>query len=221
MFFSVALFPLSNQLTRLGGAGLATGIWLGLLLLTWQHRRVRNFLVALTISAALFLALPIQRRSDVALLRQDYVQSLQRYTGVPYCWGGESFKGIDCSGLIRRGLIDALFCRGLRPFEPQLIRYSIQLWWHDCTANDLGNAHPGRTDYLFDIPGINSVEESRLKLGDLAVTRNGSHILAYLGRSNWIEADPGEGRVVAVPAPSNNPWFNTPMKIMRWSVLQQ
>ncbi len=45
--------------------------------------------------------------------------------------------------------------------------------------------------------------------------------MAYLGDNRWIEADPGIGRVVIVLVPSSdNGWFRTPMKIVRWNVLR-
>lgn len=54
------------------------------------------------------------------------------------------------------------------------------------------------------------------------MTRNGVHIMAYLGGNTWIEADPGAGQVITVPVPvKDNPRFDTPMKIVRWSVLSQ
>jgi cell wall-associated NlpC family hydrolase len=34
-----------------------------------------------------------------------------------------------------------------------------------------------------------------LRPGDLAVTTSGSHVLAYLGQNQWIEADPDIMRV--------------------------
>jgi hypothetical protein len=57
--------------------------------------------------------------------------------------------------------------------------------------------------------------------GDLAVTRSGVHIMAYLGNKRWIEADPAAGSVITITAPSaNNSWFHTPMNIVRWGILQ-
>jgi len=154
-------------------------------------------------------------------LRSDYISGLQRYNGVTYYWGGESFRGIDCSGLIRRGLIDALFRRGLRTFDAGLVRRAISLWWHDCTASALGEQHRGLTVRLFDTPSVNVLDHSKVLPGDLAVTKSGIHIMAYLGHHHWIEADPGAGRVITVTAPSaDNPWFNDPMNIIRWSILQ-
>jgi cell wall-associated NlpC family hydrolase len=168
-----------------------------------------------------FLALPSRAQPSTEFLRRDYLAGLQRYEGVTYYWGGETSRGIDCSGLIRRGLIDALLRRGVRTLDPGLVRRAISLWWHDCTASALGDQHRGLTLRVLDTPSVNALDHSKVLPGDLAVTRNGIHIMAYLGNNRWIEADPGAGRVITVTAPSaDNSWFETPMNIVRWSILQ-
>jgi cell wall-associated NlpC family hydrolase len=140
---------------------------------------------------------------------------------VTYYWGGESGHGIDCSGLIRRGLIDALFWRGLRTCDAALVRGALDLWWHDCSASNLGEQQGGITAAVLETPSINALDHARISPGDLAVTKNGIHIMAYLGANRWIEADPLAGRVLTVTAPSQeNGWFDTPMRIVRWSLLQ-
>ena len=53
-----------------------------------------------------WLCLP-GRTVDRTVLRQTYVQCLKEYEGSLYFWGGENRIGIDCSGLVRRGLINA------------------------------------------------------------------------------------------------------------------
>ena len=64
------------------------------------------------------------------------------------------------------------------------------------------------------------MDQSQLLPGDLAVTRGGAHVMAYLGDHLWIEADPVVGRVITVTAPSHdNPWFYADMRIMRWRSL--
>lgn len=219
-FVGVALFPVSNDLTRTAGVLLVIFIWLGLGALLWQRRVLRAFFVGLTIAFGVFLVLPVRRHVDPAALRQDVTTALQRYNGVPYDWGGESFKGIDCSGLVRRGLVDSLFCRGIRSGDPGLVRYSLWLWWHDCTAGDLGQEYRKMTVHILDTPSINALDDSKILPGDLAVSQDGAHVMEFLGEHTWIEADPSEGRVVTAPAPSERIlWFRLPFKIMRWTIL--
>jgi hypothetical protein len=43
--------------------------------------------------------------------------------------------------------------------------------------------------------------------------------MAYLGDLQWIEADPEAGKVIILAAPSQNSWFDSPMRIVRWKVL--
>ncbi len=71
---------------------------------------------------------------------KKYIGCLKRYEGVLYVWGGENAVGNDCSGLIRRGLMDALFLEGAVVQLPGLVRDSIKLWWNDTTARVLGEA---------------------------------------------------------------------------------
>jgi hypothetical protein len=219
-FAGVALFPLSNGVTRAAGAILLLIIWLSLVSLLWRHRSLRFALIGISILGGVFVMLPFGNRVDAATRRQDATAALRRYEGVTYNWGGESFKGIDCSGLVRRGLVDSLFCRGVRSLDPGSVRYSIWLWWHDCTARDLGEEYRQMTFHVLDTPSINALDDSRILAGDLAVTKDGVHVMSYLGNHVWIEADPTEGRVITVSAPSEkNFWFRLPMKIMRWRTL--
>lgn len=74
------------------------------------------------------------------------------------------------------------------------------------------------TYFLADAPVINAMNYAKLQPGDLAVTTNGIHILAYLGDHAWIEADPTVGKVIEVKTPSDNVWFSTPVKFMRWRI---
>jgi len=40
--------------------------------------------------------------------------------------------------------------------------------------------------------------------------------MAYLGNLLWIEADPTIKSVLVVPLPTDNPWFDVPIVVMRW-----
>jgi hypothetical protein len=221
LFIAFALIPISNRLTRAGGLTLFFVVWFGLMALCWHRRAIRFTVLGLTLLISAFLASPARSLPSAEVLRSDYTAGLRRYDGVGYIWGGESLKGIDCSGLIRRGLIDSLFWRGLCDINPGLVRRALSLWWQDCTANALGETDGVRTLHVLDAPSLNHLDHALILSGDLAVTRNGIHIMAYLGDNLWIEADPLIGRVITIKAPAEaNAWFNSPMKIVRWSLLQ-
>ncbi|MFN2599036.1 MAG: NlpC/P60 family protein, partial [Pyrinomonadaceae bacterium] len=51
-------------------------------------------------------------------MRRAYIASLESYEGTRYVWGGENSRGIDCSGLVRRGLINADFHEGVVTANP-------------------------------------------------------------------------------------------------------
>jgi cell wall-associated NlpC family hydrolase len=218
---AVILNPVSNRITRVAALFLLFVVWLGLIHLCWPRRCFRYSLFAVTLLVAGFLLLPARQIPAAAELRTEYVEALRRYDGKRYVWGGEGFRGVDCSGLIRCGLMDSLSYRGLRTLDPGLVRYALSLWWNDSSAKALGEMHRGLTTRLFDARSVNELDHSKVLPGDLAVTRDGSHIMAYLGDQRWIEADPMEMRVVSLTAPNSNLWFATPMKIVRWNVLSR
>ncbi len=221
LFLAVWLQPVSSRMTRAGGLALFCVVWCGLVGLCWRRRPLRVALLAVTVASGGFLALPARELPKADALRADYVAALRRYEGVAYVWGGESPRGIDCSGLVRRGLIDALLHRGLRTLDGGLVRRALVLWWYDTSAAALGREHDGLTARLLEAPSINALDAARLAVGDLAVTRDGVHVLAYIGDGRWIEADPDLHRVVTLAAPvPDNAWFDTPVSLVRWTLLR-
>lgn len=221
LWLAVWLFPESNQVTRLMGLLLLAAVWIGLIGLLWKWRPWRVALLCISAAGVLFLAWPGRTSREPDTLRAAYLRGLARYNGTHYSWGGESPKGIDCSGLMRRGMIDGLCIEGFRRFEPALVRQSIDLWWHDCTAKELKDGYYNLTIPVLTTPSINVLDQFRILPGDMAVTDSGVHVMAYLGGNRWIEADPGIGRVVTLTAPEpHSVWFTGPMKIVRWRVLE-
>jgi energy-coupling factor transporter transmembrane protein EcfT len=218
LWIFLVLFPISTKITRLAGIIALVLVIAALLALSWRIRLLRLALLVVILLFAVLTLLP-GRAPNASLLRLDCARAMQRYEGARYIWGGESFKGIDCSGLVRRGIVDSCFIDGLRMVNPRLLRIGYSIWWHDCTAKDLRDQYLEMTRPIAEATAINAAHESDLQPGDLAVTANGIHILAYLGNNSWIEADPSVGKVIQVKMPSTNPWFNTPVKFMRWRIL--
>jgi hypothetical protein len=220
VFVVLVLLPVSNTVTRYGSVGTLLAGWGVFVAICWRKKWLRNLMFVPPAFALLLLVLPARAERRPERLRQDFVAGLRRYAGVHYFWGGEGFTGIDCSGLVRRGLIDAMFMRGIRSADPGLLRSAALLWWHDCSASDLGDAQHDLTVSVLETPSLNALDHSRIVLGDLAVTKGGEHVMAYVGENCWIEADPLAHRVIYVTAPSKtNAWFHGPMRVVRWRVL--
>jgi len=221
LWLAVWLFPESTRLTRLAGVILLAAAWMGFIGLSWKWRAWRAALLGISAAGVLFLLWPGHASHDPGALRAADLHGLARYGGTHYFWGGESPKGIDCSGLMRRGMIDGLFIQGCRRFEPALVRQSLDLWWHDCTAKELMDGYYNLTVPVLTTRSLNVLDHSRILPGDMAVTDSGVHVMAYVGDNRWIEADPGIGRVVTLTAPTpSNIWLSGPMKIVRWRVLE-
>jgi hypothetical protein len=212
---ALAIYPVSTNATRLGALVCAATLWAGGLLLFWESSVARYALLAFALVLASLFVAP-GRASDPAALRRAYVSSLTKYEGTRYVWGGESRFGIDCSGLVRRALVNADFREGLASANPKLLREAASLWWHDTSASGLLAGYNGRTRALLDAQSIDELDHARLQPGDIVVTSDGLHTMAYAGDETWIEADPNPGRVVTVRAPSNVGWFKVPVRVMRW-----
>jgi hypothetical protein len=211
--------PVSYRSTRMAIVGLLLGIWSGALVLWWERRTIRLVGLGLAVVVLALVAWP-GRAYDVGQLRANYVKSLLAYEGTTYMWGGENRFGIDCSGLVRRGLIDASLRQGVKSANPGLIRQSFLMRWFDCSASALQDEYRMQTHRLFPARSIHDLDHSKLKAGDFAVTSSGVHTLAYLGDEIWIQADPGAGRVIKVRAAEDNGWLHMPIQVMRWRAFE-
>ncbi len=209
------IFPVGYRVTRCTMLVLSFAVWGGALLLFWKSKLFRAGSIALVLLLAAALLLP-GRKENAGDLRREYVASLEKYEGTRYVWGGENWAGIDCSGLVRRGLIDADFKRGWQTANPRLLRESLALWWFDSTAKALGEEYRGQSRHLFDAASISGLDHSKILPGDFAVTSSGVHTLAYLGGEVWIEADPGAGKVIRLKVSEGHVWLEGPVRLMRW-----
>ncbi|MHC4848119.1 MAG: NlpC/P60 family protein, partial [Planctomycetota bacterium] len=165
---AVLLYPVVSTALRLGlVAGLAAS-WLGVLILSWRLRRVRAVLLIVPLVLAVPFLLPA-RAIDRENLRRDYVQRLTSLEGTRYVWGGESPLGIDCSGLPRHALRQALFSHGLRNLDGGSLRKGLELWWFDASARALAEGYRRYTTPLPVAGTVESMDYSKLAAGDLAV----------------------------------------------------
>ena len=214
------LFPINNGPLRCATG--ATLIVAFVAAVYWFRKQKPVFfgLILVTVFAVIFYILP-GKKVESEKLTTDYLVALRSYEGTQYIWGGENKLGIDCSGLVRSGLIKANFRQGIRTMNPNLVRFSFSLWWHDCSAKALGEGYRGQTRHILSSPSINALDETKILPGDIAVTKSGVHVLAFLGGHEWIEADPEVRRVVIVHTPAaNNSWFEEPIQILRWTELE-
>lgn len=220
--FAVHSYPIRIASIRLLLLVILALLWSGILWFSWKSRPLRFTVLALTFMVFVALILP-GRKADSQELRDEYVRSLKSYTGTLYVWGGETHRGIDCSGLIRCGLIDANLHRGLATRNSALLRQAFSLWWHDSSALAMKQEYRNQTQLLFNARSLNKTDYGRLQTGDIAVTQSGAHVLAYIGDKTWIEADPNAlfgDKVIEVKVPTRNAWFHAPMSLMRWRQLE-
>lgn len=160
------------------------------------------------------------KKIEASVLREEYVKELEKFENTTYLWGGESIFGIDCSGLVRRGVMDANLKLGIKTLNPLLIRKAISLWFYDMSADAMMNEYRHTTKYVLSAKSVNELDYSKILPGDFMLTQNGVHTMAYIGNKTWIEADPSIYKVVKVTIPEKNiMWFKVPTKIMRWEQL--
>lgn len=221
LFVVLQVLPIRSGMLKAMMVVAAAGLWVNTIVLLRRRPAIKWSLVGLSALAAAWLIMP-GKEPDRIRLQSAYVRSLAAYQGALYVWGGETSLGIDCSGLIRRAMIDAGLSEGFRTLNPGLVREAIALWWQDCSAAELGRGWKGRLQPVSTAPSLNDADYSGLQPGDVAVTQNGLHTLAYLGDNTWIQADPGAWRVIRNRAGDPEiSWFKVPVSIHRWTRLAQ
>ena len=198
---------------------IAMGV-LAFLSLVWKRKWMRGVSMLMIFGVVAFLLLPIRPYDrDQGVAR--YKSALARYEQTPYVWGGETRNGIDCSGLPRAALRNALVQEGVRTLNGGLVRAAALHWWFDASARALAD---GYRDYMLplSIEGrIRDLDYSELLPGDVAITESGVHCLVYFENNLWIQADPEKGKVAFSDGRvSGNAWLNAPVRVYRWRELQ-
>ena len=141
--------------------------------------------------------------------------------GVRYVWGGESGRGIDCSGLPRLALRRALLAQAAGGNRRALASWAEQ-WWFDASAMAMRDGYRGFTVPTGSGGVVRDLDSTKLDPGDLAVTSDGNHVIVHLGGGDWIQADPGPGRVIiSRPDEDDNVWFDSWVIVQRWSLLAE
>lgn len=211
-------YPVRSQFVRLGVLAVWTGLLACTLALVWRRRVVRwGLIIAITIPA-LLLVIP-GRPVNQEALAAAYVRAMRGYEGTRYVWGGEGPRGLDCSGLVRRGMIDACLSQDIT--NPALLRHALWLWWHDASAREMAAGYRGQTAPISLPAMMRDLPQSRLFPGDLGVTADGSHVVAHLGDGEWIEADPNTLRVRLFRIEPGEPLGGTKVTPCRWSILAE
>ena len=185
-----------------------------------KHSIRLAILIAFLLVAAAFVFIPGSYARKQSQVRDEYVLGLRRFEGVPYVWGGETGRGVDCSGIIRAAWIDTQRRMGSRSLNLALLRSSFFDWWFDASAKELGSGFRGRTLELHTAKSIRANRDKQLQPGDFAIVASGTHALAYLGNHEWIQADPGAQKVIIVTTDHKNAWLDAPAVFMRWRALE-
>jgi len=214
------LNPINRKSTNLLLIASLIVLWTYIFILNRKNKIIKLSLFIFPATLFVFLSFngPV---IDKEVIRTEYVKSLKKYDGTKYLWGGETSLGIDCSGLVRRGLIDTYIRLGITNISPQYIRKGIYLWFNDLSAEALGNEYKNHTILVLSNQTLNNMDYEKIKEGDIMVTTSGVHTMAYIGNQEWIQADPTKHIVIISKAPDeNNPWYKVPSNILSWSELK-
>lgn len=189
----------------------------------WWFLRGRWFwrvgLLALPVLVAIPFCLP-EKTYDSVKLRKSYLEALRTMEGTSYLWGGESRRGIDCSGLPRLALREALWQDASRNGNGWAFRELARQWWFDTSAKALGENYRGFTRPLGVSGKLRELDLRNISSGDLAVTADGRHVMVYFGEGKWIQADPMRSKVtICKPVREENAWFDAQVTMHRWTVL--
>lgn len=195
-------------------------VWSAGLAWVWPWKFWRVLVLILPLLAVAPFCLPVKPMNP-GKLHGRYVAAMELMEGTHYVWGGESARGIDCSGLPRRALRDALLETGMKNLDGAAFREWARQWWFDTSAKAMGESYRGFTRPLGISGKLRDLDFEKLSPGDLAVTGDGRHVMIYLRDGKWIQADPMASRVtITQPAVDRNPWFDSYVTMHRWMAFE-
>lgn len=182
----------------------------------WPKRPVRFAVFGALGAGILFFACPFGPMVKPEDERAAIIAAAKTYAGTRYVWGGESSRGIDCSGLIRCAYRDAAVTLAIRHFSPPLARRATGLWWRDQAARDFENSGAIAGRRIAVLPTLRGETPASVLPGDVAIVGDGLHVLLYLGEQRWIQADPSSHTVHEDDSrTSRNIWLNGTATILR------
>lgn len=212
--------PINSGVMRLAFLGSILVFWIGAISVFWHSRIAKCTLIAIPAILLASILLSPSRNIDTDLLQQRYVTNLKSYENTKYVWGGESHSGIDCSGLPRKALREAILREGISTINGTLLRAYVSHWWYDASALALSQHYRDYTVNTHITGMIKDIDYQDIRPGDLAITNSGVHVLVYLGENLWIQADPREHKVIVNDGRiDSNVWLSTPVTIFKWSIL--
>jgi len=123
--------------------------------------------------------------------RLKVIDAVEKYLGTPYRYGGITAAGLDCSGLIYLGFMDAL---GVSPprSSSALFQWTVRI--------QLDRAQPGDLLFFRTDPASNNITHVGLYLGNRYFIHSASAgprtgvIYSSLDEQYWLNAFAGAGR---------------------------
>ncbi len=214
----LVLQPIGSGLLRRTLVAALTLAQLCLVRLLWSSFHLGKVL-GLAVSVTCALVILAEMPAEETLPRDLLVERLRSFEGSRYVWGGECGRGIDCSGLVRRGMIESTLQAAWQETSPGRLRQALAIWWSDASARHMGAGYDGRFEPILEDRRVRELEDHEVEPGDLAVTLDGRHVMAALGDGRWIQAEPRAGRVVINDRRDDLHWFRTPVRVLRWRAL--
>ena len=186
--FVIPLNPVNSMILKLAFLGCVIGAWIGFTILVWKRKPLRIGCLDAPIGHRYSIYFP-GGKIDAEELRQDYVRRMAAFEGTKYYWGGESSRGIDCSGLPRTAF-------GMRCWHTES---STSTDVHFAAMLSSGGLMPARRRWvkateLHDPGSESDRNHSKMDYGVSArrprCYDQWSSYLAYAGDGRWIQADP-------------------------------